>query len=148
MWHPYFRFGNEEAVVVVPEVVTTKGGFSQPERRRVRVGNKVVNVTSAELKKVIEQEILVQKAIAKTQNKTPKPTEVTKAVQKALEPVISDIPLPDVLPVLKALKQELSAVKAKQDLPVIKAVKRIEKQLIQEQQDDDDEEVLYLLLMG
>jgi hypothetical protein len=124
---------------------TPAGSGASNERRRVRVGNKVVNVTSAELKKVIEQEILVQKAIAKTQNKTPKPTEVTKAVQQALQPVIEDLPVPDVLPVIRELKQKLKAV---QDAPVLKAVKKIEKQLIQEQQDDDDEEVLYLLLMG
>lgn len=145
MWHPYFRFGNGEAVVV-PAVVTNRDGTNK--RRRYQVGKKVVLATTEELKRIIEQEVLVQKAIAKTQNKTPKPVEVSKAVQKALEPAISDMPLPDILPVIKALKQELIAVKAKQDLPVIKAVKRIEKQLIQEQQDDDDEEVLYLLLMG
>jgi hypothetical protein len=120
------------------------GGVGHAQKRRYRVGNRVVEVTPAELKKVIEQEILAQEQKAE---KKLNPAQITKTVEKTLAPLV-DLPLPDVLPVVKELKQRLLAVKEAQSLPVLKAVRKVEQQLIAKQEEDDEDEyILSLLLM-
>jgi hypothetical protein len=128
------------------ETFTTGGaseGYNQG-KRRYRIGNRVVEVTPAELKKVIEQEILAQE---KKAEKKLKPAQITKTVEKTLAPLV-ELPLPDVLPVVKELKQRLLAVKETQSLSVLKAVQKVEQQLIAiQEEDDEDEYILSLLLM-
>jgi hypothetical protein len=131
--------------VLETTVERTGGGQGYNEgKRRYRVGNRVVEVSPAELKKIIEQETLAQEQKVE---KPLKPAQITKTVEKALAPLV-DLPLPDVLPVVKELKQRLLAVKEAQRLPVLKAVRKVEQQLIEKQEEDDEDEyILSLLLM-
>jgi len=143
----YGLSGNDTPPPVDEEAGRTNRGGGYPKKRRYSVGNRIVEATPAELKLIIEQEVKAQQQ--KTEKKL-KPVQITKTVEKTLAP-LKDLPLPDVLPVIKELKQRLLAVKEAQSLPVLKAVQKVEKQLLakQAEQDDDDEDeyILELLLM-